>query len=44
MKAVQKRELELLDRAYETPEHQEAVAAFLEKRDPDFRAAREAGG
>ena len=41
LKDVQKRELALLDRAYETPEHKEAVAAFLEKRSPDFRAARE---
>ena len=42
MKQVQKLELELLDQAYETPEHKEAVAAFLDKREPDFRAAREA--
>ena len=41
LKDVQKRELALLDKAYETPEHQEAVAAFLEKRTPDFKAARE---
>ena len=40
----QKLELELLDQAYETPEHKEAVAPFLDKREPDFRAAREAGG
>ena len=44
MKDVQKRELALLDQAYETPEHKEAVSAFLEKREPDFRAARESGG
>ena len=43
LKDVQKRELALLDKAYETPEHQEAVAAFLEKRSPDFQAARERG-
>ncbi|MEM7091430.1 MAG: enoyl-CoA hydratase-related protein [Actinomycetota bacterium] len=37
---VQRLELQLLDRAYETPEHKEAVAAFIEKREPDFRTAR----
>ena len=41
LKDVQKRELALLNQAYETPEHKEAVAAFLEKRNPDFQAARE---
>jgi enoyl-CoA hydratase/carnithine racemase len=35
--AVQKAELAALHRAYETPEHHEAVAAFLEKRAPRFR-------
>lgn len=40
LKQVQKLELALLDQAYETPEHKEAIAAFLGKRDPDFRAAR----
>ena len=44
LKDVQKRELALLDQAYETAEHKEAVAAFLEKREPDFRAARESAG
>lgn len=34
---VQRRELAELDRAYRTPEHREAVTAFLEKRAPDFR-------
>jgi 2-(1,2-epoxy-1,2-dihydrophenyl)acetyl-CoA isomerase len=38
--SVQKLELELLDQAYETPEHKEAIAAFLGKREPDFGAAR----
>lgn len=38
--AVQKRESDLLQQAYATPEHKEAVAAFLEKREPDFRRAR----
>ncbi len=35
--AVQKIEGEMLQLAYNTPEHKEAVAAFLEKREPDFR-------
>ena len=34
--AVQTRELEALKRAYKTPEHHEAVRAFLEKRPPRF--------
>lgn len=39
---VQKREMERLAKAYVSPEHKEAVAAFLEKRKPDYqRAARE---
>ncbi len=37
LKAVQARELELLNRCYETPEHREAVTAFIEKRAPRFR-------
>jgi len=37
--AVQQREMELLQQAYATPEHKEAVAAFLEKREPNFRRA-----
>ena len=37
--AVGKREHEALAAAYETPEHHEAVAAFIEKRSPDFRTA-----
>lgn len=41
--AVQQREMELLQQAYATPEHKEAVAAFLEKREPDFRRARGEG-
>jgi 2-(1,2-epoxy-1,2-dihydrophenyl)acetyl-CoA isomerase len=36
---VQAREIEALGKAYATPEHKEAVSAFLEKRKPDFRAA-----
>lgn len=37
---VQRREITALNKAFETPEHKEAVRAFIEKRDPDFRAAR----
>lgn len=37
---VQRLELMLLNQAYEEPEHKEAIAAFLEKRAPDFKAAR----
>ena len=38
--AVQKREIIALQEAYKSPEHKEAIAAFMEKRAPDFRAAR----
>ena len=34
---VQRRELAALEQAYATPEHREAVAAFVEKRPPKFR-------
>jgi len=34
--AIQKREDAALEQAYRTPEHREAVQAFLEKRPPDF--------
>lgn len=37
---VQQRELEALGRAYKTPEHREAIDAFTEKREPDFKRAR----
>lgn len=37
---VQRRELAALDQAFKSAEHQEAIAAFLEKRAPDFEAAR----
>ena len=37
---AQKREMAALQQAYESPEHKEAIAAFLEKREPDFRKAR----
>lgn len=36
--AVQRRELTALNAAYRTPEHREAVSAFLERRQPDFRS------
>jgi enoyl-CoA hydratase/carnithine racemase len=36
VKQVQSREIEALNKAYATPEHKEAVKAFLEKRKPDF--------
>lgn len=41
LRDVQRLELQLLNQAYETPEHKEAIAAFLEKREPNFKAARE---
>ncbi len=37
---VQQREAERLLLAYESPEHREAVQAFIEKRCPDFRGMR----
>ena len=37
LRAVQQREMELLKRCYETPEHREAIRAFQEKRPPRFR-------
>jgi 2-(1,2-epoxy-1,2-dihydrophenyl)acetyl-CoA isomerase len=40
---VQKREMEALKACYASPEHKEAIAAFLEKREPDFRQARQTG-
>ena len=38
--AVQKRETDYLKECWELPEHHEAVNAFLEKRAPDFKAAK----
>ena len=40
MTVAQKREIAALMECYKSPEHIEAIAAFIEKRDPDFRAAR----
>jgi 2-(1,2-epoxy-1,2-dihydrophenyl)acetyl-CoA isomerase len=37
---VQQREIAALTQCYTSPEHKEAIAAFLEKREPNFRAAR----
>jgi enoyl-CoA hydratase/carnithine racemase len=37
--AAQRREFERLNEAYRTPEHREAVKAFLEKRPPQFDRA-----
>lgn len=42
--AVGRREHEALAAAYRTPEHHEAVAAFMEKREPDFAKLRQTGG
>jgi 2-(1,2-epoxy-1,2-dihydrophenyl)acetyl-CoA isomerase len=37
---IQKREMEALQQCYASAEHKEAIAAFLDKREPDFKAAR----
>lgn len=37
---VQQREMTALQVAYASAEHKEAIAAFMEKREPDFKAAR----
>jgi 2-(1,2-epoxy-1,2-dihydrophenyl)acetyl-CoA isomerase len=37
---VQRREVKALNESYKTPEHLEAIDAFLEKREPDFKRAR----
>ena len=36
IKEVHRREMEVLQQAYGSPEHKEAVAAFIEKREPVF--------
>ena len=38
--AAQKREVAALAECYVSPEHKEAINAFIEKRAPDFSAAR----
>ncbi len=40
---VQQREMQALQDCYKSPEHKEAIAAFMEKREPDFRKARASG-
>lgn len=40
---VQRRELRSLRASYDTPEHREAIDAFMEKRAPDFKRARREG-
>ncbi len=40
LSVVQAREFAALDRCYASPEHREAIDAFLEKRPPDFTRAR----
>ena len=40
IKAVQKLELEVLAKAYQSQEHREAVDAFIEKRTPNFKSLR----
>jgi enoyl-CoA hydratase/carnithine racemase len=38
---VQQREIEALQESYKSAEHKEAISAFLEKREPDFKTARQ---
>ena len=40
LRQVQKRELAALETCYKSAEHKEAIDAFIEKRDPNFREAR----
>ena len=37
VREVQRREMAALAKAYKSPEHHEAIAAFIEKRPPDFK-------
>ena len=40
LELIQKREQAALKECYETEEHKEAISSFIEKREPDFKAAR----
>ncbi len=40
LREVQKRELAALEVCYKSAEHEEAIEAFIDKREPDFRGAR----
>ncbi len=40
LKSVQAREGKALQTCYASAEHREAIAAFMDKRDPDFKTAR----
>jgi hypothetical protein len=35
--AVQSREVRRVGQAYATPEHREAISAYIERREPNFR-------
>ena len=37
VREVQRREMAALAEAYKSPEHHEAIAAFIEKRPPNFK-------
>lgn len=41
IKKVQQREGAALAQCYKSPEHHEAINAFIEKRNPDFNKARQ---
>ena len=41
---IQTRELKALQICYDSPEHKEAINAFIEKRSPDFKRARTEDG
>ncbi len=41
IRLVQQREFTALTTCYASPEHREAISAFMEKREPNFKAARQ---